>query len=80
MTWTRSRPYELSRDGDHAAWDFRPSRAKWGAKLPSVFLPETRERPVLAGHGRTTTKGLRPANVLVRGPFRFVAGAGFEPA
>jgi len=26
------------------------------------------------------TKGLHPANALVRGPFRSVAGAGFEPA
>jgi hypothetical protein len=29
---------------------------------------------------RTTTKGPRPANAQVRGPFRCVAGAGFEPA
>jgi hypothetical protein len=29
---------------------------------------------------RGTTKGPRPANMLVRGPFRCVAGAGFEPA
>lgn len=39
-----------------------------------------RSSPDLAGLKRTTTKSLRPANVEVRGPFRCVAGAGFEPA
>ena len=49
-------------------------------ELPSVFLPERRSQPPMAGQTRTTTKGLRRANAQVRGPFRRVAGAGFEPA
>src|SRR5512145_2022737 len=48
-------------------------------KLPHNFRTDTRKQPVLAGQSRTTTKGLRPANVLARGPFHLVAGAGFEP-
>ena len=51
-----------------------------GRKLPHVFRTDSRKRPDLAGHSRTTTKGLYLANAEVRGPFRWVAGAGFEPA
>ena len=61
----------------HQAHVSAPTHAR---ELPSIFLPDTRIQPDLAGHSRTTTKGHRLTNAEVRGPFQWVAGAGFEPA
>ena len=72
-------------DAAKVVGEARRGRSGWNlpcraAKLPSVFLPDARGQPVLTGQSRTTTKGLQPANAQARGPFRCVAGAGFEPA